>query len=84
MRIHHIVNNGSDLGVIVPIDRTDSLEVRVTHFGQVARREYGQGNFGELDAYPRNWRSYGIDQMLESAKNAEFMIPTKSPHHGET
>ncbi len=84
MRIYHIVNNESDLGVIVPINLTDSLEVRVTHFGQVAGREYGKGDFGELDAYPRNWRWNGIDQMLESAKNAEFMIPTKSPHHGKT
>ena len=84
MRIHHIVNNGSDLGVVVPIDRTDSPEVRVTHLGQVARREYGQGDFEEMDAYPRNWRPNGIDQILESTRNAKFMIPTKSPHHGKT
>jgi hypothetical protein len=63
---------------------SSSPDVRVAHFGQVARREYGQGDFEELDAYPRNWLPDGIDQVLESGRNAKFMIPTKSPHHGKT
>lgn len=84
MKIHHIVNNGSDLGVIVPIARTDSPDVRVANFGQEARREYEQRDFEEMDAYPRNWLPDGIDQVLESARTAKFTIPPKSPHHGKT